>query len=145
MKGRVFSEGHKQKIAESNRSRVLSDEAKKKISDSRVGRFCGENHPLFGKKKSKESIEKTAVANRLMVQCLDTGDIFTSISEAAKWANVTTSQISRVCKGKQKACSGTRWKYLPKNYHATRITELGGTANSAASNDTSSLNMDNTA
>lgn len=153
LKGRVFSESHKQKIAESNKARILSDETKKKISDSRVGRFCGENHPLFGKKKSRESIEKTASANRLMVQCIDTEDIFSSISEASRWANVSTSQISRVCKGKQKACNGTRWRYLSQDSltHGNSGTlssasgGLNGTANSAATNDTSSMNSENAA
>lgn len=153
LKGRVFSESHKQKIAESNRAKIVSDETRKKISDSRVGRFCGENHPLFGKKKSRESVEKTAVANRLRVQCVDTGDIFSSVSEASRWANVATTQISRVCKGKQKSCNGTRWRYLPRDSIAQGSSDnllsdsggLNGTANSAASDDTSSLNMDNTA
>jgi len=112
LKGRVFSESHKQKIAESNRTRILSEETKKKISDSRVGRFCGENHPLFGKKKSKESIEKTAAATRRRVRCIETGVIFKSVSEAASFVEGSTSPISKVCRGTKPSYMGFRWEYI---------------------------------
>ena len=41
-----------------NKGKNLSEEQKAKISDTLTGKFCGENHPFFGKKLLEHSGEK---------------------------------------------------------------------------------------
>lgn len=112
LKGRVLSESHKKKIGDKNRRRKLTEDTKKKLSDSRKGRFAGENHPLFGVKKSKESIEKTVASLRKKIRCIETGEIFKSVTDAAKSVNGTTSPISKVCMGNKKSYKSFTWEYF---------------------------------
>lgn len=54
------------------------------------------------------------------VQCIETGDIFETITDAAKWANITSiGNISQVCKGKRKHAGqhpqtkqSLSWRYI---------------------------------
>lgn len=78
----------------------LSEEHKRKISESEKG-----------KKIKDESIRKTAEANMIAVICLNTGEIFNSITEASKKMNVDGSAISKCCRGKRKNTKGLRWSY----------------------------------
>jgi group I intron endonuclease len=55
--GRVLSDETKLKISESNRGKVLSDLAKKKISENHHD-VSGEKNPMYGRKHSPETIEK---------------------------------------------------------------------------------------
>lgn len=48
----------KENSAKVNLGRTLSDETKRKISEARKGKYCGKNHPCYGKPRSKESKEK---------------------------------------------------------------------------------------
>lgn len=109
--GRVFSDSHKELISLANRGRVLSKESRDKISDSRK-KYTGVNHPMYGKKKSLESIEKTVNKNKIKVLCVETGEIFESVSDAANKINGCTSSISKTCSGKKKSYKGFSWKYL---------------------------------
>lgn len=62
-------------------------------------------------------------ARKRKVQCIETGEIFDTIVEAAKWSNngkiSSKSHISDVCKGKRKTCGKhpitnepLHWKYV---------------------------------
>lgn len=113
--GRVFSEQHKSLIGAANRKRKMSASSKKKISDSRIGKYAGENHPMYGKKKTKESIEKTASKIRLKVLCIETGVVFKSVTEAAAFIGTSTSHLSRTCKGYQATCKGFTWCYFSED------------------------------
>ena len=82
-----------------------SEESKKKISESRKGKCCGENHHAYGKhpkpesiakmrqsklgkKTPKEVIEKIKAAHDSKnVLCVETGEVFTSIRDAARKYN----------------------------------------------------------
>ena len=54
MKGKHHSAETRQKIAEANKSRTLSEEYRKKLSES----LSGENNPFFGKHHSEETRRK---------------------------------------------------------------------------------------
>jgi len=112
LKGRMFSEEHRRLIGLANQKRVVSDETKNKISLKHTGKYAVEDHPRYGKKKSLESIEKTAAKTRIKVICIETGEIFKSVTDAAKSVFTATTCISRVCKGKQETSKGFTWKYL---------------------------------
>ena len=46
------------------------------------------------------------------VRCIDTGEIFQSMSEAEKAKNVAHSTLSKCCNGKLKTAGGYRWEFV---------------------------------
>lgn len=86
-----------------------SEETKQKISESRKGQCVGQNHPFYGKHHSEES--KQAISEKRQgkggkrVRCVNTGEIFDCMMDAARWCGLkTSSSIGQVCNktGKQK-------------------------------------------
>ena len=86
-----------------------SEESKKKISESRKGKLAGVEHPFYGKHHSEEDLKKMS-ENRLgkggkKVKCINTGEVFNTMMDAARWCGLkTSSSIGQVCNktGKQK-------------------------------------------
>lgn len=59
------------------------------------------------------NVEKATQARKRKVQCIETGEIFESASEAArKTPKTTQSKICMVCRGQRKTCGGYRWQYI---------------------------------
>lgn len=83
--------------------------------------FIGKNHPMFGKKHSKESKLKMSInhnrfygalnPNSKRVRNLDTFEIFDSIIEASKKYNVTQTAIIYAIKHGTKSV-GFYWEYV---------------------------------
>lgn len=46
------------------------------------------------------------------VRCIDTGEVFSSIAEAARSRNISDSSIIRVCKGRGKTANGEKWEFI---------------------------------
>lgn len=86
--GRKLTAYHRQRIIESNKTRVLSEDTIKKMSESHKG------------KATKK------------VRCIETDMIFNSISEAAIFVGKSITGIIACCKGKQKTCAGYHWEYV---------------------------------
>ena len=87
--GKKLSEEHKQHISEGLKGHIIPEEVKEKIKNSQP--------------------------SRKQVMCIETEQIFDSVSDAAKWANlVGSSHISAVCKGNRKTAGGYHWKYIEK-------------------------------
>lgn len=86
--GRKLSPETRAKIAESNRRRILSDESKKKMSESHKG------------KTTKK------------VRCVELDIIFDSIGEAAEFVNVDSSGIGACLRGSQKTSAGYHWERI---------------------------------
>ena len=57
LKGRVFSEGHREKIGFANSIRIITDETRQKMSDNHAD-VSGENNPMFGKRHTEETRKK---------------------------------------------------------------------------------------
>lgn len=101
MKGKRHSEESKQKIRESKIGRKLSEETRKKISDS----IKGENHGMYGKKHTKETCKK--ISHKLkeggfrahIVLDLNTGVFYRSIREASEYHNISNTYLARMLKG----------------------------------------------
>lgn len=136
----------------------LSDATKKKISESRVGRFRGEKSPNFGKhpsletrqkmreskvkkyvgsgnpfwgkhhsEESKQKIRDTKAvngySNARMVECLTTGKVYASISEASRDTGADGSSIRRCCIGEYQQTHGLRWKFYEGKIVAKEVLE----------------------
>lgn len=102
-----------------------SEERRRQRSDA----VKGDKNPMYGKpcdgerrrkiseahmgmRHSEESIEKMRRVHSKRVICIDTGVIYSSVLEAAANVGAKPQNISAVCCGKQKTCSGYRWKYV---------------------------------
>ena len=50
--------------------------------------------------------------DRWSVRCVETGEIFSSACEAAKWAGVSSNSILGVCRKLQKTAGGYHWEFV---------------------------------
>ena len=85
-----------------------SEETKQRISENRKGKCSGENHPFYGKKHTEEELRKMSENRRgkggKKIRCINTGEIFDTMMDAARWCGLKTSaSIGQVCNktGKQ--------------------------------------------
>ena len=89
---------------------TLSDEAKRKISESQKGK----NTWNKGIKMTKEMREKLTQACRRKVVCIETDTVFESLKEAEQKTQIKYQLISRVCRGERKTAGGYHWIYAKK-------------------------------
>lgn len=154
--GYIVSDEHKKHISEAKKGKKMSEDAKRKNSEAHKGEksvWYGRHHteetkqkisnsqkgeknrnygrrkelsPLYGKKRSEESIKKqietntgSGNPNSKKVICTNTGQVFDTILDAAKWCGLKRAgDIGQCCKGKNKSAgkhpiTGERlhWKY----------------------------------
>lgn len=134
--GRKHSEESKKKMSDSLkgkpkdklRGRTFSEEHKRKLS--LANNFKGENHPLFGKKHSADSLSKMSESHRRTakrgkenhksrsVVCITTGEVFETMKDGAKKYHINKSEnIGLVCRGLRKSCgkdiegNPLKWEY----------------------------------
>ena len=84
-----------------------TEETRKKISESRKGKYVGENSPLFGKKLSEETKEKISKSNKGkrrkdLKKVFCDGIIFDCAKDCAKYYGKSPSTISQYLSGKKK-------------------------------------------
>lgn len=101
-----------------------SEETKEKISQSRKGKTAGEKHPMYGKKHSEESLKKISEHRQgkagKRVLCINTGEIFNCMMDAARWCGLSnSSSIGQCCMGHCLSAGKhpitkerLKWKYL---------------------------------
>lgn len=91
----------------------LSEETRKKLSESHKG-----------KKRSPETVRKAAekitgskAYNAKSVVCVETGEIYGAISEAARDNGIRSQDIWEVCTGRRgrKTAGGFHWRYERRN------------------------------
>lgn len=80
-----------------NKGKIMGDEQKLKISKSNKGKPKPQNFLLERKKQ---------------VLCLNTNQMYESISEAAKQLNLPISGVSQCCRGKRKYTKGYEFKFI---------------------------------
>lgn len=123
-------------VSEKLKGRSFSDEHRKNISKSHKGKPAWnkgiklepKNHPMFGKHHSESAKEKIGNANKgrkrteeqrlkcaKQVLCVETGEIFPSITDAAKVYSVSIHAISNVLRGKAKTCKKLHWRYAERS------------------------------
>lgn len=97
MLGKHFSEKSRRKMSEAASRRVLSEEHRKHIGESVKGLMAGGNNPLAR-----------------AVICIETGEIFTSVKEAADSIGTTRVNVSRCVNGRNKTAGGFHWRHFNK-------------------------------
>ena len=79
-----------------NKGKPWSDEVKKKLSEAHKGKHLSEEH--------KKKIGRTGKDNAqsIPIMCVETNEVFESISLAAKKYNLQLTNIAKVCRGERK-------------------------------------------
>lgn len=110
MTGKHLSEETKKKISQSQKGKTISCEQREKISRANKG-----------KKRSKEYIEKMKIrvsgknsGKAKAVRCVETGEVFDTITEANK--KYKCKHISLVCQGKRASAGKLNGKPLHWEY-----------------------------
>ena len=120
-KGRRHTEEECANISKANKGKKKPDSWVKK----RIGLKAGENHPLYGKSPSEETLKKRSDSlkkyyaehsfpvkpvTKRVIQ-IETGKEFDSIELAAETCGICRSSISENCAGKRKSAGGFHWKF----------------------------------
>ena len=112
MFGKHFSEEHKKKISESHIGKHLLEEHKKKISEA----LSGEKAYWYGKhllEESKRKISQSMGVNGIL-QFSKEGELiaeYPSIAEAERQTGCNRGNICKCCRGERKYAGGFIWKY----------------------------------
>ena len=73
-------------------------------------------HPEEALEMRKINIAKASEARKKKVQCIETGEIFESASEAArKTPGTLQNKICMVCRGQRNTSGGYHWKYVEED------------------------------
>lgn len=116
--GLKHTEEAKDKIRNANVGREFSEAHKKNLSNALKGLMVGEKNPMYGKRKSKETIEKQYKSHECqmkpVLQLSDDGCVinrYPSINAAARTLNTTKQNILTCLKKKSKTACGYKWAY----------------------------------
>lgn len=99
-RGKPLSDETRRKISMKLKGKPLSGETRKKMSEARKG-----------KKASEHVILAMTEATSKKVLCVETGEVYKSISEAGRQLGISFKAISNVCRGKAKTSGGYHWEY----------------------------------
>lgn len=103
-KGKHLDTETRMKISKKLKGKPLSAETRRKMSESRKGR-----------KISKRIILAMTEATSKKVVCVETGEIYKSLSEAGRQLDISFKNISNVLRGKSKTAGGYHWKYAEQS------------------------------
>ncbi len=75
--------------------------------------LTGENNPQYGKPLSDETKAKlsAAVPNKRAVICVETSEVFDSITAAAQCKQLCLQDVSRACRNPGRTAGGFHWRY----------------------------------
>ena len=102
-KGKIFSEEHKQKMSEANKGKKVTKETRQRISEA----MQGENHPMYGKHHSEETKQKQSETNKGKKHTEETKQ---KMSEAKKGEN--HPQAKRVAQYDKQGNLIKIWDYI---------------------------------
>lgn len=105
------TEDWKRKIGEANRGHAVSEETREKLRQAIGNRF---NTPEARAKQRENTPRGSLHHNAKAVLCTDTGIIYPTLTEAARAADCSYTNIARCCSGKQKSAGGYNWQFIPK-------------------------------
>ena len=103
----------------------MSEETKKKISKSNIGKNTGIKNGMYGKhpkgefkkgniphNKGKKTSEEERRKRSKPVLCVETGIVYYSAREANKQIGISYKSISSVCNKKRKTTGGYHWEFI---------------------------------
>lgn len=98
--GKHHTEKTKQKIGTFHRNKKVTKETRKRISDSRKGKYDGKNHPMFGKRHSELSKERMSISNKGLMRTEKTKKKISKAKKGEKnpQAKTTEAQVLRIRK-----------------------------------------------
>lgn len=114
-----------------SKTKIISDEQKKKQSLIMKGKYLGENNPFFNKKHTEESknkIRKSRVGvnkekiwnyggKKLIIKNNEIVAEFDNTEDVAKFIGCSNSNVRHVLGGKQKTAKGYQIKHFKEYYH----------------------------
>ena len=118
-KGQFVSEETKKKLSEMRKGKKKSKEHIEKIRLSNIGKTSGEKHYLYGKKRSKDIVEKTkktkrkAFFNPVIVfdKCENIVGEWDSVAECVESLGLLQSNVWKCLNGLRKMHRGYGFKY----------------------------------
>lgn len=116
-KGKPLLEETKEKMKKAsigkNKGVKKTEEHKANISKSQKGKKLSKEHIYNIKNRviSKETRKKISESKKVEVTNLTTGEIFSSMTEAANAYGVSRPSISSACRGLSKYSANCRWSY----------------------------------
>jgi len=88
----------------------ITEQHRKKISESLKGLMVGEKNPMFGRNKSGEFASNAKKVLQLTIDGVPIKE-FINITEAAKGTGATRQHITKCCKGERNKTGGYKWEY----------------------------------
>jgi hypothetical protein len=98
--GRVQSQEEKNKRAESLRGKKRTEKALENMSKAQKRN-----------KVALDTLKQEREKTKKKVLCIDTGQVFNSLSEAGLVTSIPFQNISKACLGKRPSAGGYRWEY----------------------------------
>lgn len=97
----TFGKDHKKHLSEACKGRIITEETRRKISEKNTG----ENNPMYGKKRD------IAIFKTKSVICIETNEVYPSVSEASRQTGINAGSISMTCNGKLNTAGKFHWKF----------------------------------
>lgn len=111
-KGVPHTPEHRERIRTALLGRSATQGTRDKLREALGDRF----QTATARAKQKENTPKGAEHHKATaVLCKNTGEIFQTIQEAADAHGLHRSNISAVCRGKQRTAGGLRWEYVKED------------------------------
>lgn len=121
MYGKHISEEHRQKLRDNNRWVNAKEEDYIKVSNTSKKIWQQKTQEQRDKqirgmctKESQEKALQTKLKKLPLVLCIETGQIFDNLQQAAHWAKCSKENIRSTCVGKQNMAKGYHWKYVAR-------------------------------
>lgn len=105
------TESWKRNLSEALRGHEVSEETREKLRQVLGNRF---NTPEARARQKENTPRGPRHHNAKAVLCTDTGVIYPTLTEAARAAGCSYTNIARCCTGRQKSAGGFNWRYIPK-------------------------------
>lgn len=108
LKGVTHSREHSAHISAALKGHQVSEETRDKLRQALGDRLKTES----ARARQRENTPKGTNHHRATrVLCLDTGEVFSTIGEAAETYQTSRANVSRCCRGLQQTAKGLRWTY----------------------------------
>ena len=105
--GRIVTDEEKANKSKAQKGHSVSEETRRKISIANTGK----THVVTDEIRKYMSVRS---AVKRPVRCLETDEIFESVTAAAKWAGVARGTIRAACRKNTRTGGGYHWKYEDK-------------------------------